>query len=195
MKEQLKKVWDRFRGRHEPAHEIAMSFAVGAAISFSPLLGLHFPLAILAAFLFRLNKLDVLLGTYIPVNPWTMVPIFTGATTIGSYLIHRHGPGRHLTRVPWHKLSSPAFWWSSSAADWEKALAPLGPILLSFALGSTIFAIVAGMLTYSVVIRIVLHHRQKSHPELYAADIARMAGRRAPLEPPPAPPTDRSGDG
>lgn len=191
MKAQLKAAFGRFFGRHEPAHEIALSFAVGAAISFSPLLGLHFPMAILAALLFRLNKIDVLIGTYVPVNPWTMVPIFTGAATLGSFVIHRHGPGKHLTLVPWEKLASPRFWFSSSPAEWEAAIAPIGPILLSFALGSTIFAIVAGMATYAVVLRVILRHRKHAHPELYAADLARRSalrwarGRTSPGEPPP----------
>lgn len=44
-----------------PGH-ISAGFAVGVFISFTPFFGLHTPMAIAAAFIFRLNKLTCITG-------------------------------------------------------------------------------------------------------------------------------------
>ena len=61
-----------------PGH-ISAGFAVGVFISFTPFFGIHTPLAILAAFVFRLNKLTCLTGSWIN-TPFTVVPILNSVT-------------------------------------------------------------------------------------------------------------------
>ena len=55
-------------GANQPASRVAAAWAVGVGIGLSPALGLHTALALAVALAFRLNKVDVLLGTLI-VNP------------------------------------------------------------------------------------------------------------------------------
>lgn len=59
-------------------HEVALGFAAGAAISVTPLIGLHIVLAVLLAFLTRGALLGAVLGTFIG-NPITF-PVFFGAS-------------------------------------------------------------------------------------------------------------------
>jgi len=69
----------------------ALSFAVGVAISFSPLLGFQIFIALFAAFLFRLNKVEVVLGTLIN-NFWTVPFVYSSAYVLGSRLLGRAMP-------------------------------------------------------------------------------------------------------
>jgi len=67
-----------------PGH-IAAGFAVGAFISLTPFFGLHTPLAIAAAFIFRLNKLTCITGAWIN-TPLTVVPALGLSYKLGSLL-------------------------------------------------------------------------------------------------------------
>lgn len=60
---------------HASPAEIAGGMAFGIFISFTPLIGLHIPLALGASALFRWNKLAALAGTWIN-NPFTFIPIY-----------------------------------------------------------------------------------------------------------------------
>ena len=84
-----KEVWKkRFREilslDSHPGH-IAAGFAVGVFISFTPFFGLHTPLAIAAAFLFRLNKLTCVTGAWIN-TPLTVVPALGLSYRLGRIL-------------------------------------------------------------------------------------------------------------
>jgi len=87
-----------------PTHSAA-SFATGVAISFSPFLGLHVLIALLAAFLFRLNKVEVILGTLVN-NPWTVPFIYSSAFFLGNHLLGWTIPPFSLDTV-----FSPAVFW------------------------------------------------------------------------------------
>lgn len=87
-----------------PGH-IAAGFAVGVFISFTPFFGLHTPLAIAAAFIFRLNKLTCVTGAWIN-TPITIVPILGLSYKLGRFL-----RGRPVNELPltggleWHNLA------------------------------------------------------------------------------------------
>ena len=68
-----------------PGH-ISAGFAVGVFISFTPFFGIHTPLAIAAAFLFRLNKLTCLTGAWLN-TPLTVVPILSLSYKLGRVLL------------------------------------------------------------------------------------------------------------
>ena len=63
----------------------ALAFAIGVFIAWTPILGFHTLLALAIAFLFGLNRVAVLAGTFVN-NPWTFVPIYTAAGWLGSLL-------------------------------------------------------------------------------------------------------------
>jgi uncharacterized protein (DUF2062 family) len=129
-------------------HRIALSFALGVFIAFSPLLGLHTVMALGIAIAFRLSKAAIIVGIYVN-NPWTIAPMYMGGIVIGCYLLgvstddlvglHFEGHGWALYRTLAHQLR---------------------PYLWPFVLGNTLLGIAFGLLGY-FVLRRVLERRAK----------------------------------
>lgn len=67
-------------------YSLAAGFAFGAAISFSPFVGLHFILGGLLAWIFRASILASALGTAIG-NPWTFPFIWTMLYQVGLWIL------------------------------------------------------------------------------------------------------------
>lgn len=76
-------------------YRVAAGFASGAAISFTPFIGLHFVLAALLALLIRGNVVAAAIGTVVG-NPWTFPLIWLWIYTLGNWILG--GPG--LTALP-----------------------------------------------------------------------------------------------
>ena len=71
-------------------YSIAAGFACGAAISFTPLLGAHFLLASLGAWLMGGNLIASALGTVVG-NPWTFPLIWVASYRLGSWVLGANG--------------------------------------------------------------------------------------------------------
>ena len=67
-------------------HAIATGFACGAAVSFTPFIGLHFVFSAALAWLARGNVLAALLGTAVG-NPWTFPFIWLGIYRVGCAIM------------------------------------------------------------------------------------------------------------
>lgn len=121
-----------------PGH-ISAGFAVGVFISFTPFFGLHTPLAIAAAFIFRLNKLTCITGAWIN-TPITVIPILGISYKLGRML--RGLPPEELltTSLKWRHLEKHAS---------------------SLLLGSSILGFVAAILAYFICYYLVVRFRQK----------------------------------
>jgi len=70
------------------AYSIAGGFACGAAISFTPFVGLHFILSAILAWIIRANILASAIGTAVG-NPWTFPFIWTWLYQTGSWMTSR----------------------------------------------------------------------------------------------------------
>jgi uncharacterized protein len=81
VKSELKKL---LRLDDEPG-KIALSFAVGIFITFSPFYGLHTILGILLFTLFRLNKVAVLIGAALNL-PWFTPGVYFPCYWVGAHL-------------------------------------------------------------------------------------------------------------
>ncbi len=68
------------------AYTLAGGFACGAAISFTPFVGLHFVLAALLALLLRANVLASAIGTAVG-NPWTFPFIWVWIYNVGVMMV------------------------------------------------------------------------------------------------------------
>lgn len=82
-------------------YSLAAGFACGAAVSFTPLIGLHFLLAGLTAWILRASILASALGTAVG-NPWTFPFIWTMLYKLGRWMMgvdpdHRAFPDASLT--------------------------------------------------------------------------------------------------
>lgn len=79
-------------------HNIAAGVASGAAISFTPFVGLHVVLGALLALIVRGNLLAMMAGTLIG-NPWTFPFIWVASYEVGQYLLGGHAGG--VQPAPW----------------------------------------------------------------------------------------------
>lgn len=85
-----------------PGH-IAAGFAVGTFISFTPFFGLHTPLAITLAFIFRLNKLTCITGAWIN-TPLTVVPVLAASYKLGEIMLGNKPAAFSVTNLEWSSL-------------------------------------------------------------------------------------------
>lgn len=127
---------------------VAAAWAVGVGIGLSPLLGLHTAIAIAIAFLFRLNKLDVLVGTLI-VNPWTLTLYFPSAVMLGRWITGVHVPRIELPPVDDLFV----------LAAWREQAAWMKPLLWTWTVGATVAAVVVGLAMYWILRRVIELHR------------------------------------
>jgi len=79
-------VWHRVARMPGSIHAIAAGFASGAAVSFTPFLGLHFLMGFVLAYILRGNLIASAIGTGIG-NPWTFPFIFALTGWLGSRLL------------------------------------------------------------------------------------------------------------
>ena len=137
-------------GSDSPPETVAASFAIGVAISFTPLLGLHWVIALLLAFILKLNKVDVLLGTLV-VNPLTLPAVAAVAIPIGRILLRARREA--VAHLPWHEMFRRSFW--TTAGPTMRAIG------VQMAVGMFFLSVIAGALTYVILLNIIRHHRAK----------------------------------
>lgn len=122
------------RIKAEP-HRIALGFACGVFISFTPLIGLHVAIAVGLALLLRSSILAALIGTIVG-NPLTFPFIWMAAFRLGGMFVFTAEPS-----LPSGSLLARIDSLASLAENWEALLAPL-------MIGSTILGLFFGMASY-----------------------------------------------
>ena len=149
-------------GREEPPERVAAAIALGIGVGFSPFLGVHFLIAIGLAFLFRLNRIDALLGQFVG-NPWTLPPVYAAGYALGRKILQY--PRRRVPDLPWDRLLHRDFWHAFTGPA-------LRPRLASFIVGTLVLATLIGLAAYFVV-RAALRIYHRRHPR-----VAERAARR-----------------
>ncbi|MCX7794327.1 MAG: DUF2062 domain-containing protein [Thermodesulfovibrionales bacterium] len=130
---------------NDPPSKTALTFSIGLFIGLSPLLGLHTLISLAIAFIFRLNKFVILLGTYV-TNPWTLIPIYTFSTLLGARIL-----GRSIKiEIDWYNVTLSSLFHLSSN------------ILLPFITGTLIVGAVSSVLSYLIIYLILSKSRQKN---------------------------------
>ncbi len=125
----------------------ALAFSIGVFFSFSPFLGLHTIMGLATAFLFKLNRLALLIGVYVN-NPWTIAPVASIGTALGFYIL---GLDNKFAEVSWETMLNTSFW-KEMFSDFEN-------LLLPFFVGNLILSVAAAMIAYVVLKRILVRHR------------------------------------
>jgi uncharacterized protein (DUF2062 family) len=128
---------------------LAAAWALGIGIGLSPLIGLHTVIALALAIVFRLNKLDVVLGTLI-INPWTMPIYFPVAVLLGKRVTGVDVP--RFVRFQPESVLDLAVWREN--APWLKSM------LLAWGVGAAILALLACLATYLLLRRVIRVHRE-----------------------------------
>jgi len=119
-------------------HSIAAGFACGAAISFTPFMGLHIALGILLSMVVRGNYIAAVIGTVVG-NPWTFPVIWVSTYKLGHYLLGTTpAVGRHL-----HPLTL------------ETVIENIHALLWPMTVGSIPMAIVAWLAFYFPLARLI----------------------------------------
>ena len=152
-------------GREEPPERVAAAIGLGVAIGFSPFIGFHLFIALGLALLFRLNKIDTVLGTFCGNAP-TWTPIFPIGYRLGRLLL---GFDSHtVPRLNWGAIfHSDATWifHPIETAHHVFGRHAFAPRFVSFLLGTTILAVLLGFIAYGLTLSLLrLYHRR--HPRV-----------------------------
>jgi hypothetical protein len=142
----------------------ALAFAVGVFFGFSPLIGLHTVLGLIAAFVFRLNRVAVLVGVYL--NTWTLAPMASLGTALGFLVLN--------TSSPFPPLSVETM---LSLEFWRQMRSDVAHLLLPFLVGNLLLSLLAALVSYLIVSRLLrrYHHRRRAR-QLARAALNREAG-------------------
>ena len=145
----------------------SFAFALGVFIAFlPPVPWFHTLFALFLAFLFRLNRLATVIGTYVN-TPLTILPLVAIELSIGLAIVGGQDP----PEVTWHQLR---FW-----QGWKDAFVELRPFLAPLLVGCIVMGLVTSVIAYFIALKLILVYR---HRVAYASQAAQME-----LELPPPP--------
>ena len=130
-------------------HRVALAFAIGVWIAFSPLLGLHTWMALGIAFFFRLSRAAMLFGAYLN-NPWTLAPMYMAGTMFGCWMLDV--PTSGLTHLNWSLHGH---------ALYASLVQNLRPYLWPYVLGNTVLGVASAIVGYGAL-RVVLERRGRA---------------------------------
>jgi uncharacterized protein (DUF2062 family) len=142
-----KYVRDRLRSLvalNDPPHKLALAFALGVFVAFSPTLGLHVITCLALGWIFRLNKLVILTASFIN-NPWTVVPLYGVCIWFGLKIT---GHDATVPQIAWNELTL------ANSYD------VLKPFLWSYLVGTLIVGAVAAFVSYFLFYEIVVRYRR-----------------------------------
>jgi len=115
----------------------ALAFAIGVFIAWTPALGFHTLLALVIAFLFGLNRVAVLAGTFVN-NPWTIVPIYSASAYLGSLLT---GADVSLPRLE-----------GKTWSDLFDFMAQCRPWIVPLTMGTLVMGLLSALVAFPVVL-------------------------------------------
>ncbi|WP_118137421.1 DUF2062 domain-containing protein [Oceanicella sp. SM1341] len=147
-------------------HRIAMGFAAGAFVSFSPMFGLHFLYAAAVAWLVRGNVIASLIGTAVG-NPLTFPFIAITSLGIGRWLLGRGDEGSTFNQVThafgeafggiWETFQS---WFGYGPSALDRLFLFFHDVFLPYFLGGTIAGLGCGAVIY-VICRVLVGAYQR----------------------------------
>lgn len=185
--------WRGFRERvrgvlhlDEEPSRLAAAMAAGVFIGCTPFYGLHTLLALLVAFVFRLNKAATVTGAWINL-PWFAPFIYAFCLRLGeavlsgdfsgfswaSVLALAHGATAYLSASPRESA------WDLYGVLWDMLFKASRPLFV----GTFLVGLVAGTITYFVTleaVRDVRRLRHRLHPERSLPGHLPRPGERTP---------------
>jgi uncharacterized protein (DUF2062 family) len=134
----------------------ALAFSIGIFLGFSPFLGFHTLTGLAIAFLFRLNRVAILLGVW-SNTAWWLVPYYAVATWLGMRVVG--------FRVDWATLEGifqlGRIQGFMSSHFWTQFASQSG-LLLSFLIGSLILAALLSLVAYPLSLKWIKYYRSKT---------------------------------
>jgi len=162
----------RIKRLPDTPHKIAIGFACGVFVSFSPLFGLHFLVAAMAAVMVRGNVLASLLGTFFG-NPVTFPFIatisyrtgqmfFDSSATDGSFRSIKNAIVDGFSGI-WHSLLS-IFRLSEPA--WSDVGNFFSAVFMPYLIGGIIPGVICGIASYILARPIVAAYQKRRRSKL-----------------------------
>ncbi|MBI3132870.1 MAG: DUF2062 domain-containing protein [Acidobacteria bacterium] len=137
--------------------QVAWSFGIGFSIAWNPFLGLHTGMILLLCLFARhLHRPLIFLACFIN-NPWTLVPMATASTMLGSGLLGR-GWKVDLSTIQWGEIGWRSF---ASREGFTHLTTMFKPILAPYLLGGMVMSILALPLGYWVMHQVALKLRAR----------------------------------
>ncbi len=146
--------------------KISLGLSIGVFASFTPLFGLHFFLAGVLAYIFKVNVLAAIIGTFFG-NPVTWPLIASFSVNLGQILLKRDLSDfetflDHFVSAGHSVLIGVGTILSGMSPDWSTTRAFWDEIFLPYLIGGFILGLVAGFVSYFIC-----------RPIIYAYKIAR----------------------
>ena len=133
----------------------ALAYALGIFLGFSPFLGLHTIGGVVVAFLFRMNRVAVLLGVWTNL-PWWIIPYYTVATWVGMKVIGFQIDPAVLAEIFRLGLNE-----GFIQSDFWNRLASQSDLLLAFGVGSLILGTMLSFIAYPLSLRWIKFYRSR----------------------------------
>ena len=143
---------DQLLHTHDTPRRTAAAYALGVFFGFSPLLGLHTILGVVAAFFLNLNRLAVVLGIYSNL-PWILPAYYTLTTILGAAILRVEIPPGLIKDLT--DALGDASW-----GQFRHLAHALTPLFWAFVLGSTIGALVLAAIAYRMSLAMIVAHRR-----------------------------------
>jgi len=129
---------------NDTPHRLALAFAVGVFIAFSPTFGLHILSCLIVAWAFRLSKLVLITATFIN-NPWTIVPMYGFCIWFGSKIMGREIA---MPQIAWNELTL------------YSAYVVIKPYFWPFVTGTLVVGGIAAVIAYFLIYWLVVRYRK-----------------------------------
>jgi len=137
----------------------AFAFSIGIFLGFSPFLGFHTLAGLAIAFLFKLNRVAILLGVWTN-GPWWLIPYYTAGTCLGMWVV-RFRIDRTTVQEIFKSAAGQGFmssqFWSRISSQWG--------LLLSFTVGSLILSTFLALAVYPLALRWIRFYRSHKKGE------------------------------
>jgi len=131
----------------------ALAYSIGIFLGFSPFLGFHTVAGLAIAFLFKLDRVAILLGVWTN-TPWWIVPYYMVATRLGMWVIRFHVDWvtlKEIFQLGMNQRFMGSDFWSRIASQWG--------LLLSFLIGSLILCTLFSLAGYPLSLRWIKFYR------------------------------------
>jgi uncharacterized protein (DUF2062 family) len=191
----------RVRRLPDTPHRIALGFACGVYVSFTPFFGLHFVLAAVLARLCRGNILASLIGTAV-LNPLTFPLIASISLWLGRRILGHGVTGRDFGRIADAFAQAFAGLWSSilslvglGESHWQQLVPFLRDLVWPYFLGGLLPGIVAAVLGYYLTRPIVAAYQARRRARMLARARERLAGEKSEADAAGARPYNPGGTG
>lgn len=137
----------------------ALAYSIGIFLGFSPFLGFHTLGGLALAFVFKLNRVAILLGVWTN-TPWWLVPYYVAATWVGMWMT-----GFQIDPATFKEIFQLGMKEGFIGSGFWSQVASQSGLLLSFLIGSLLLCTLLGLAAYPLSLRWIRFYRSHKRQE------------------------------